>query len=118
MKTLEMIENILNNDKLMYQAEINGVINIAYCNENGGISVNKGNGRGKNIIMSGEMLKVEWEPHNKRYSFMEAINSGKKIKPESWTKFRPIPEALYDLLDYQDTKVIELMNGYWNIEEL
>lgn len=119
MKTLEMIENILKNNKLMYQTEINGVLNIAYCNENGGISVNKGKGKGesKNLIMSGEMLKIDWEPHNKRYTFMEAINSGKRIKPESWANFRPIPEALYDLLDYQDTKVIELMNGYWNIEE-
>jgi len=114
-----MVDSILKNNELKYESEINGKLNVAFCNENGGISVDKGSKNSserKNLILSGEMLKAEWVLHSQRFSFVEAVNSNSRIKSESWEDYKTISESLYDLLDYKTNKVIELINGYWNIE--
>lgn len=119
MNTLEMVNSILGNNELKYESKINGKLNIAYYNINGGISVDKENKNSsdrKNLILSGDMLNAEWKLHSQRFSFIEAINSNCKIKSELWEDYKTISESLYDLLDYKTDKVIELINGYWNVE--
>lgn len=67
--------------------------------------------------MSNKIINAEWKLLNKRYTFMEAINSNKKIKHEDWENYTAIQEALYNLLDFKIEEVIEMINGPWNIEE-
>jgi len=107
---LEMISVILGNPQLKFKTTIDNNEIIAFYNQNGGISI--GN---DNLRMSKKIIHAEWEPLNERHTFMEAVNSNKKIKHEEWDTFKPVQEALYDLLDYQKDKAIQLINGYWNI---
>lgn len=111
-KTLEVIESILKNPKLKYKTIIDGKEVIAAYNQNGGISV----GRAA-LNMSKKSLNTLWELVQERYTFIEAINSNGRIKPDGWATFKPIQEILYDLMDYTPAKVIDLINGYWNIEK-
>ena len=110
-KTVEVISELMKNKNLRFRTVINDKEFIACVNQNNGISIGK-----NNLNMSGEILNAVWEVVNKRYSFMEAINSGKRIKHESWKAYRTIEEALYDLIDDTVTTVIGSINGAWNIE--
>lgn len=111
--TLEMIKKILEKPSLRFKTKLKGEEITAFYNQNGGISIGK-----SNLNMSGEIMGAKWEKANARYTFMEAINSKKKIKQEAWEQFVTISEALYDLLDYPADIVVELINGNWNIEEM
>lgn len=108
---LEVIKTILESPQLKFKAVIDGNEVIEFYNQNGGISI--GN---DNLRMSKKIIHSEWELLHKRYTFMEAVNSNQKIKHEGWDTFKPIQEALYDLLDYKKDNVVQLINGYWNIE--
>lgn len=111
MKTTKMIERLMENHNEKFKTIIDGEEIIAFYNANDGISIGR-----KNLHLSGKLLNAEWEVLNERYSFMEAINSCKNIKHEESKTFKPIQEALYDLLDLKSKDVIEKINGYWNIE--
>lgn len=110
--TLEVVKNIMDNHNLRYTTVIEGKVKTAYYNKNGGISLDDNT----TMVMGGKMLTTMWELILPEYTFMEAINSNKKIKHRSWEKFKPVHEALFDLLDFQRDVVIDLINGKWNIQ--
>lgn len=110
--TLEVVQKIMENKNLRFVTEIDGKVKTAFYNQNGGISADKNT----TLVLGGKMLTALWEEEQPSFSFMEAVNSNKRIKHKSWGKFKTIQEALYDLLDYSINEVIQLINGEWNVE--
>lgn len=110
--TLEVINNIMGNHSLKYTTTVDGKVKTAFYNKNGGISDNKNS----TLVIGGKMLTALWEEVQTNYSFIEAVNSGKKIKSANWETFKSTQEALYDMLDYPISEVVEMINGHWNIE--
>ena len=110
--TLTMAKLITENPSLKFETELDGKKVEAYFNKNGGISIGTAT-----LNFSGDAMKAKWQLVNKNYTFMEAINSGKKIKYSGWKDYSAIVEALYSLLDYPIQEVISFINGHWNIEE-
>ena len=113
LNTAEMVKLLSSNPNLKFKTTKGGKEVVATYNQNGGISVGR-----STLSMSGEIFKAQWQLILNRHTFIKAVNSGKKIKHESWAKFKPVSESLYDLLDYPTEKVIEFINGNWNIEEV
>lgn len=111
--TLEVVKNIMGNHNLKYTTTIDGKVKTAFYNKNGGISIDDNS----TMVMGGKMLSAVWEEVQTNYTFIQAVNSGYPIKHESWGDFRTIQNALYDLLDYPVSKVIEMINGHWNIDD-
>lgn len=54
---------------------------------------------------------------NRQVDFMTAVNSGKRIKPDTWANYGTLQDVLDSLSYIEQDKLVELLNGYWNIEE-
>ena len=77
-------------------------------------------------IFADTQLK-EIEPEPKPVSFMEAVNSGKRFKPESWhpglSRYKDDDNEYRDLYDnlmmFEGRQMLnkEIINGLWLIEE-
>lgn len=109
--TLEMVKMMVSDSQLKFKTMVDEKEILVFTNQKGGISTGK-----DNLRMTEKVMNAEWELVLDRYSFMDAINSKKRIKHESWSHFRSINEALYDLLDSKESNVILMINGNWNIE--
>lgn len=60
-------------------------------------------------------LNEEWELIRESVTFMEAVNSGKRIRHEEWNNFHTLVEALEVL--WVSAMIAERINGKWHIEE-
>lgn len=112
--TLTMIKKMAMNPKLKFKTELNGKDIEVYVNQNGGISTRN---ERNTVTLSGDIMLAKWQMVEEKYTFMEAINSGKKIKHESWKEYLPIEEALYEMLELPISNIVPFINGGWNIQE-
>jgi hypothetical protein len=110
--TISMIKELAKNPKLRFTGVLRGDTVEVFVNQNKGIGLSDRS----TFVLSGDALQAKWEQVQDKYSFMEAINSGKRIKHESWQEFKLIEEALYNILDYPITKTLNIINGNWHIE--
>lgn len=82
----------------------------------------QGNIRWKNtdqtISLFEEVLKAKWEMVKKPVTFIEAINSGKKIKHISWVyEYKTIKEVLDILSVLKEETTLNRINGEWLVED-
>jgi len=112
--TLSMIAALGRNPKLRFETTLNGKTLEVYVNQNGGISTRN---ERNTVTLSGDIMLAKWEQVQEKYTFMQAINSGKKIKPASTDEFKCFDEVLYDLTDRTGKMALEIINGDWHIEE-
>lgn len=111
--TLTMIASLAKNPKLKFETVLNGKSIEVYVNQNGGISTRN---ERNTITLSGDIMLAKWQLIEEKYTFMEAINSYKNIKYESWKDYFSVEEALYELLESPISNVLGLINGNWNIQ--
>lgn len=110
--TIEVVKKIMEDKSLRFVTEIDGKQKTAFYNQNGGISSD-----GKStLVLGGKMLNAVWEEEQKPVSFLKAINSNKRIKHKDFKEFKPVQEAIFELLDYSQNDIVRLLNGEWNIE--
>lgn len=112
--TLSMIAALGRNPKLRFETTLNGKTLEVYVNQNGGISTRN---ERNTVTLSGDIMLAKWERVEEKYTFMQAINSNKKIKHESWKDYFSFEEALYELLEAPISNARHLINSGWNIEE-
>jgi len=62
-------------------------------------------------------LEDVWELVQKPVSFMEAVNSGKRFKPDTWSHYYFLTEVLEALYGYHDDDAKTILNGKWLVEE-
>ncbi len=112
--TISMIKEMAKNPKAKFQTELDGKILEVYVNQNGGISTKN---ERNTVTLSGDIMLAKWERVQEKYTFMEAINSGKEIKPAGHEYFKDFAGTLLTLREYPSRRAIELINGDWNIGE-
>lgn len=62
-------------------------------------------------------LTDEWQLVQQPVTFMEAVNSGKKIRYEEWDTFYGI-KSVFETMSYKELSVVrEMLNGTWYIED-
>jgi len=58
----------------------------------------------------------EWEEVLESVTFIEAINSGKRIRPVTWANYSTVPGTIKYLSSLCVGNAIDLMNDKWYIE--
>lgn len=115
----EVIKMLRENRKLKFKiANVSGCNQTLTCIGEGGIL--KLECRGCKACDSCNMcdltLEDKWQLVQEPVSFMEAVNSGKEIKPENFHGFYmtvyQLMEAFYKL---DENRVLEYINGKWYI---
>ncbi len=62
-------------------------------------------------------LTTNWELVQEPVTFMEAINSGKRIKPVNWKTYQTLRVILDNLKCREYSDQVETINGKWFIED-
>ena len=106
MKTSEMYAYAEAHPEAKFKRLSNGVI---YCFSGDGELV-----RSSHHCASIARLNEEWELVREPVTFMEAVNSRKRIKPDGWKEF----ESLIEIFGYLQVASSPLasINGKWFIE--
>ena len=60
-------------------------------------------------------LRSNWQLVREPTDFMTAVNSGRKVKSERWSRFYPLSEV-YGILGACPLDAIDVINGKWYIE--
>lgn len=123
--TLEALKALMENTKLVFEDIHNGKgTRIGHPQGFDDIAWLYLEGTWKaDIIISRDFLNRKWTIAEQPVSFMEAINSGKRIKAESWNGrigYEPI-EVVFSILSsdsYTDLQTMfNAINGNWYIKE-
>lgn len=64
-------------------------------------------------------INDEWEEVRKPVDFIEAVKSGKKIRSVTWMQNTELdlPNLLYDMSDFDEEEIRQLLLGKWYIKE-
>lgn len=68
----------------------------------------------KTLVFSG---KAKWRLIQRPVAFMDAMNSGKRIKHVSWSSYYTTAEAMNILSSKEPNVQLMMMNSGWNVEE-
>ena len=74
---------------------------------------NKGNEAPSSYFIPGHNFTIKQKP----FTFMEAVNSGKLIKPVNWVGYYPIDTLCKKLASNSPNKIKSLITQLWNIQE-
>jgi len=118
MKTLEAIQFLLDNpDEIIKEKDEKTVICYA-ANDNGTIMSCAKSGAFLCVFtLTADKLKTCWEVVKKppkQVGFMEAINSGKRVRPVGYGY--AFYGVLYWFASARNTLIINMVNGLWEIE--
>ena len=64
-------------------------------------------------------INDEWEEVKEPVDFIEAVKSGKKIRSVTWMQNTELdlPNLLYDMSDFDEEEIRQLLLGKWHIED-
>ena len=115
--TLEALKKLSENPELVFCIVRDGKRSrIGYPKDCSGISWISEDGTYESDIELNEIfLNQKWTIAKQPVSFMEAINSGKRIKAEGQEDYQPVSKALWILSNSFIS--VKLINGKWYIKE-
>lgn len=64
-------------------------------------------------------INDEWEEEKEPVDFIEAVKSEKKMRPTTWMQNTELdlPNLLYDMSDFDEEEIRQLLLGKWYIED-
>jgi hypothetical protein len=119
MKTWEMIKELIENPDKKFKTLTNDDSESYVTTENS-IAIWRGaDNYGQPLCVAvGKADCYEWEEVKEPVSFMEALNNGNRIRPESWRSehYLDIDDLLYEISDMDEEEIRQLLNGEWYTE--
>jgi len=125
-KTIEMIEELIDNPKLKFEAigccggkviaRTAEVFKDQRNRTHYGVLVLDSDSETNILPLNNITLSYKWEPVRETVTFMEAVNSGKRIKYEDWSSFYDLYDALGIVKEKERCISVNTFNGKWYIE--
>ena len=119
MKIGQAIDSIFEDKSKSYEGTINGFKYVLQFDEINIKIITKGPfGAVMESGLSDMFSKIDWGLIQKPVAFMEAVESGKRIRPETWREDTEmeLDDLLYELYSYSSNDIRKLLLGKWYIE--